>query len=283
MSTLYKQMNASRQGLHQFYKRQAVHLALGKLVLSQASLIRQDHPKMGCRTMHLLMNDIQLGRDRCEQLLLTHGFRVKRRVNYIKTTISQRELYFPDLIKGMILTGINQVWQTDITYYLSGRSVFYIIFIEDVYSRRIIGHCAHNHMRAEANLNCLKMAFNTRKNDELKGLIHHSDRGAQYIANAYLTALRNKGIQISMCKQAWQNAYTERVNGTIKNDYLYAQDIQTLAQLRKALDQTVKVYNEQKPHQNLVGKMSPFKFENYLNQSPKKTHPIVKIYDYEEI
>ena len=127
------------------------------------------------------------------------------------------------------------------------------------------------------------MAFNTRKNDELEGLIHHSDRGAQYIANAYLTALRNKGIQISMCKQAWQNAYTERVNGTIKNDYLYAQDIQTLAQLRKALDQTVKVYNEQKPHQNLVGKMSPFKFENYLKQSPKKTHPIVKIYDYEQI
>jgi putative transposase len=281
MNLLYTVVNSSRQALHQFYRRELACLAPEQEVVRQATTIRNRHPKMGCRTMYLLMEDINLGRDLCEQILLGHGFRVKRRINYIKTTRSQLHLRFPDLIQGRIITGINQVWQTDITYYLSGKIVLYIIFIIDVYSRRIIGYSANNHMKATANLSCLKHAFKTRKDHNLKGLIHHSDRGSQYGEQAYLRTLQDKGIRISMCKQAWQNAYTERVNGTLKNDYLYTRDINALPQLRKALNRDVELYNTEKPHSNLPDRMSPLKFEEYLQQVPKSKHPKLKIYEYE--
>ncbi len=64
-----------------------------------------------------------------------------------------------------------------------------------------------------------------------------------------------------MNKQAWQNAYKERINGTIKNDYLYVRDITTLGQLRKILNRDVNAYNQEKPHGNLLHKMNPMKFE----------------------
>ena len=84
-----------------------------------------------------------------------------------------------------------------------------------------------------------------------------------------------------MCRQAWHNAYTERLNGTIKNSYLYCMDIQTLPELRKELDRAVKMYNCEKPHKNLPNQMSPIAFEKYLETENKKKHPIFKIYNYE--
>lgn len=283
MNALYSLTHTSRQGLHQFYKREDTYQMVEQVVISQADAIRKKHPKMGCRTMYLLMEDMSIGRDLCEAILLGHGFRVKRRINQIKTTHSQRNLHFPDLIKGRIVTGINQVWQTDITYFLLGNMVLYIVFIIDVYSRRIIGYTASNHMKAQANLSCLTNAFKIRKGDILKGLIHHSDRGSQYCEHTYLTTLQDKGIKISMCKQAWQNAYTERINGILKNDYLYTRSITTLTQLRRVLTKDVAAYNEEKPHGGLLNKMSPVQFENYLEQTPKSIHPKLKIYDYEEM
>lgn len=282
MSALYELTNTSKQGLHQYNRLRECGVEPQQEVIRQADAIRKIHPKMGCRVMYSLMKDVAIGRDLCEAMLLSLGYRVKRRINYIKTTRTQGKIHYPDLIKGRIVTGINQVWQTDITYYLSAQTVLYIIFIIDVYSRRIIAHSANNNMKATANLSCLKKAFKTRSGYNLKNLIHHSDRGSQYKAHNYLAALNQKGIQISMSKQAWQNAYTERINGTIKNDYLYARDISNLTQLRKTLNRDVNAYNQEKPHSNLIDKMSPMKFEEYLKQTPKRNHPKLKIYDYED-
>jgi transposase InsO family protein len=113
----------------------------------------------------------------------------------------------------------NIVWQTDITYYLIGDQYFYIVFIIDVYTKRILGFCTSEHLRAEANLFALKMAM-SQSTGSLEYLIHHSDRGGQYINKNYVGLLRKSGIHISMGAQAQDNAYAERINGTIKNEYL---------------------------------------------------------------
>jgi len=236
---------------------------------------------MGCRQMYQLMRPVELGRDRCERVLLASGFRVVRNTNFIRTTNSQPFRQFKDLITGKVLSGINQVWQTDITYYLGkGGKVFYIVFIEDVYSRRIIGWCAHDHLRAEANISCLKFAMKNRGHVCLAGLIHHSDRGSQYGSIEYLKLLQHEGIKVSMSKQAWQNAYVERLNGTIKNSYLYNWDLDTLPVLRKALTTAVTAYNVEKPHKNLPMQMSPIDFENSLKKGVINVK--VKIYDHLE-
>jgi putative transposase len=283
MKGLYQIVGISKQALHQFNALQAKRLVQQERLKAQAAAIRKRHPEMGCRTMYLLMNDIGLGRDRSEEFLLNNGFRIRRKPNYLKTTVRQRIYKFPNLIKGLTIRDINSVWQTDITYFMiPNQGVFYLIFIIDVYSRRIIGHTAHNHMHAEANLECLKMAFATRKGDDLKKLIHHSDMGAQYIYKNYLEALRERHIRISMCQQAWQNAYTERINGTIKNNYLKSRRIKTLRDLRKNLNHDIHLYNTERPHRNLLFKMSPIKFEEYLKSIPSANRPIVKIYDHEK-
>jgi putative transposase len=281
MSHLYSITQTSKQALHQFLQRQSKLVTVKEDIILQGDAIRKRHPSMGCRNMYQLMVGIELGRDRCEEVLMENGFRVKRSRKSMKTTDGQKHLRFPDLIKGRIVTGINQVWQTDITFYLAGQgSMYYIVFIEDIYSRRIIGWSANEHLRAEANIECFMRAIEVRNNCDLAGLIHHSDRGSQYGHTGYLSMLKERGIRVSMCKQAWHNAYTERINGTIKNGYLYCWDIETLRELRKALNRAVEAYNTEKPHKNLPGRMSPVTFEKYLETAQKKQHPIMKIYNY---
>jgi len=114
----------------------------------------------------------------------------------------------------------------------------------------------------------------------LAGLVHHSDRGSQYGSIEYLKLLQHEGIKVSMSKEAWQNAYVERLNGTIKNSYLYNWDLDTLPILRKALTTAVKAYNTEKPHKNLPMQMSPIDFENSLKKGAMNLK--VKIYDHRE-
>ena len=283
MNSLYAIAGISKQGLHQYNRRENERLAVEGCIIEQALAIREDHPKMGCRTMYWLIKDNSLGRDRSEQVLLDSGFRVYYPPNYLKTTVSQRIYIYPNLIEGLTVNGINQVWQTDITYYIADRGdVFYIIFIVDVYSRRIVGHAAHDHMRAEANIKALNKALKTREGQRLIGLIHHSDRGGQYIDINYRKIMTDHGIRISMCNQAWENAYTERINGTIKNDYLRPRKIVTLQDLRRELNKAVYYYNREKPHRNLINRMSAVAYEQYVNILPIEKRPILKIYKHEK-
>jgi putative transposase len=279
MKAMHDMIGISRQALHQYNHWHTKRLAEEELLITLAHVIREDHPGMGCRTMHDLMVGIDIGRDRCEQILLANGLAVRRTVNHLKTTVPQRIYLYPNLIKGLKVRAINELWQTDITYFITiGGKVFYIVFIIDVYSRRIVGHCAHDHMRAEANLFCLQRALALRKGDDLGKLIHHSDRGGQFVDKEYRGLLAQKGIRMSMCEHAQENAYTERVNGTIKNGYLKWRDIETLGQLNNQLNKAVRAYNEEKPHRNLPHRMSPINFENYLKATHASEHPTETIY-----
>jgi transposase InsO family protein len=283
MTQIYSIAHSSRQGLHQFLGRQFSKGFQVEQAIGEAMAIRKRHPNMGCRAMYELMQEVDFGRDVCERILLKNGFRLKRKKSPIKTTISNPSLRYPDLIKGLILTGINQVWQTDITYFLSPNcSVFFIIFIVDVYSRKIISWAANDHMQAEANITCLQHAITSRNITSSSKLIHHSDRGSQYGDKDYIALLKNHQIRISMCREAWQNAYTERINGTLKNAYLYSWDIEGLADLRRAVRKAVKAYNSEKPHRSLPSRMNPMAFETHLASTKKNTHPSVKIFNYEK-
>src|SRR6266404_7140543 len=95
-------------------------------------------------------------------------------------------------------------------------------------------------------------------------MVHHSDRGSQYHCTRYLKVLKDNGIKISMCNEAWENAYAERINRTIKHEYLRHRKINTLAKLKKQLKIDVEAYNTDRPHRNLPQLMSPASFEEYI-------------------
>lgn len=280
MKSLLMMTGITKQALHKHNGKQSQRLLQEQALFEAADLVREEHPMMGCRKMSLLLNKAGMGRDRCEELLLGNGYRVRYAPNYIKTTVSQKFLQYPNLIEGLKVYSINRVWQTDISYFILSGEVYYLVFIIDVYSRMIVGYAANNHMQALANIQALKKAFALRNQHSLSGLIHHSDRGSQYIDKKYTALLREQNIAISMCKQAWENAYTERINGTIKNEYLKAWKIKNLASLQYQVRRAVYNYNHTRPHDNLPKRMSPASFEKYLQLTAADHHPVMSIYKH---
>lgn len=225
MKDVYKVAGITKQALHQHRVRKLQRGAKAYKFFEQADKIRQEHPKAGCRKMALDLRVKGWGRDKTEHLLLQNGYRVYYPPNYTRTTYAQHHLYYPNLIEGLELNDINQVIQTDITYYRVKDKFYYLVFLIDVYSRRIVGYAVNKTMEAEGNIKALRMLFKTRAGCSLKEMIHHSDRGSQYIDNEYRKLLTDKDIKISMCTEAWQNAYTERINRTLKEEYLDGWDI----------------------------------------------------------
>lgn len=131
-------------------------------------------------------------------------------------------------------------------------------------------------------MQALRMMIKRRGKENIKGLIHHSDKGSQYSCKEYLAILKEHGIKVSMCKEAWENAYSERINRTIKDEYLRHRNIDCLKTLRKEMDRAIKLYNENRPHWSLLHQMAPAKFEEYVNKLSKAKYPKMFIYKHQE-
>ena len=248
-------------------------------LIKQSWAIRKNHPRMGAKIIYDKLQPVNIGRISFEQLLMKHGFRLRKIRKFIHTTDSSGIVIYSNLIAGIILNNINQVWVSDITYYMLGAKVYYIITIMDLYSRRIIGQSVSEYMKAiDTSMKCLTMALKFRGIKEYKELIHHTDRGTQYRSNDYIKLLGDYKIKISMCKCALDNAHMERLNGTIKNDYLYQYEPEDFKELKSNLTKTVKNYNEDKPHSSL-NKMTPVAFENYIATLESDKRPKMKIKD----
>lgn len=276
LNTLYDVVGISKQAVHQYRKRGSSIEFKVEQIMIQADNLRKEHGGCGVRKMYGTLQPDFIGRDKFEKLMMQNGYRVKRPKNYTKTTIPAHYKY-PNLIEGSIVNQINQVWQSDITYILVNGQFYYIVFIIDVYSRRIVGYQASDHMRSEANVMALRKAFQLRSSDDLTNLIHHSDRGSQYISKDYTSLLENKDIKISMGLKATDNAYAERLNGIIKNEYLKYKDMGSLNDLKRELKKAVKHYNEKRTHINL-DKVNPVDYEQKMVNLDDQKRPMVTIY-----
>ena len=233
--------------------------------------------------MYYMIAQEYLGKNNFETLMLNNGYRVKYPPNFIKTTYSVKCYQYKNLIKGIELTGVNQVWQSDITYFWAYGKFYYLVFIIDVYSRRILGYKASTTLEATANIEAVNMAFKLTKGKRTKELIHHSDRGSQYASNVYTSLLISNECKISMCNAAYENAYAERVNGIIKNEYLNNWGINSFNELEKALNRAVHAYNYGRPHSSLINNLTPIEFENYVLTLCAEKRPKVKLYTEDKI
>ena len=218
-----------------------------------------------------------MGRDKFCEIFMDLGYRVKQVKNYTRTTIPTHMSY-PNFIEGMAVTRPYQVIQTDITYFDLGGEFYYIIFIIDVYTREILGHHVGDNMRTGCNIKALRMALKKIPTREQKTMIHHSDRGSQYVSKAYTTILKEAGISISMGCIAQDNAFAERVNGTIKNEYLRLWYIKDYKDLRRLTNKAVRHYNEDRLHLAFGNKYSPLDFKKTLVNLSTQKRPKVIIY-----
>lgn len=270
-------LNTSKQSVHQSRKRQELFDSELRELMWQVDIIREDHPGCGLEKMYNALMPETMGRDKFCEIFMDLGYRVRRIKNYTRTTVPTW-FHYPNLINGMQVLRPFQVVQSDITYFdLAGR-FYYIVFIIDVYTREILGYNVSDNMRTASNIKALKMALSKIPEDEYVSLIHHSDRGSQYGSKEYMNILRDCQVSISMGETAQDNAFAERVNGTIKNEYLKLWSIPDLRTLRTKTRKAVNHYNSKRLHLAFKNKYSPLQFkENVLNLNTQE-RPKVIIY-----
>lgn len=261
LNELYRSLNISKQNVHQYLDRQQRIHSEEKNLLLVVHQLREDHPTMGCRDMYFKIKPSCFGRDAFERFCKAEHLIVDRPKNYQRTTDSSGVIRFDNLMINTEINRPNQVWQSDITYFEVGDRFYYITFIIDAYTRRIVGHSTAKRLYTEdTTLTALKMALKTRGGQEFNGLIFHSDGGGQYYAKDFLRLTKDLGIKNSMCEYPWENGKAERINGVIKNNYLKHRKINNYDELVKEVDRSVSLYNYEKPHIKLQRK-SPIQFE----------------------
>lgn len=213
---------------------------------------------------------IGIGRDAFFDVLRAYGLLVRIRRRKAKTTDSNHPYRkYPNLIKEFIPIAANQLWVCDITYIVIGDSFGYLSLITDAFSRKIVGFCLHKTLSAQGTILALKQAL--KNNPNIKGLIHHSDRGVQYCCHEYVEILKNKHIKISMTENGdpLENAIAERVNGILKTELL-AEHFLSFAQAQQAVAIAISTYNHLRPH-NSLGNRTPFEVHSLNNGAiPKR-------------
>lgn len=274
MKQLLAWLGISKQSNHQYLQDKAARMKRTYYYIGLIVQARELHPVIGLSKIYALFAPQGIGRDAFVALGMKAGFGLEP---YIKTTFSTpSSAPYANLLVSKTFNDINQLWTTDITYFAIGDTFFYLIFILDVYSRKIVGFCVADSLHAKYNIQALTMAIKQRKIVKNTGLIHHSDRGSQYSANAYTAILDRYQIAISMCNSVFENTHIERVNGIIKNNYLKHWQPRNLDHLKVLTKTAVNNYNNC-PHSSL-GKISPNAFELLLPSIPMEQRTKMSIY-----
>jgi len=174
----------------------------------------------------------------------------------------------PNLIRGLVPTGVDQIWVADITYVRLGEAFVYLAVVLDAFSRKVIGWALDDHLEARLAIEALDMALEAR-NPAPETLIHHSDRGVQYASVDYGRRLSARSIAISMSRVAnpYDNAKAESFMKTLKTEEVNGKAYATIAQARRDIGRFIDiVYNTQRLH-SALGYKPPAEFEAELSYS----------------
>lgn len=280
LSNIYAVSGISKQNHSQYMKRREEDADIEQLVVNSILEVRNIHIRMGIKKIYALLSPDWIGRDKFIRIGVYNGLVLQAPKNYARTTFSHKSNRFFNMLVNKPISDINKVWVSDITYIRIQDIFYYITLIMDVYSRRILGYSASKDLRAISSCRALELAIKSRMGHILSDLIHHSDRGVQYISNNYLEMLKDKCIGVSMCDSVYENTHIERVNGIIKNEYLIPLGIKSFKELETELKRAVKNYNETRPHWSLDC-LPPIEYEEKLRTIPLPARKVMYMYTEE--
>jgi len=261
MKDLFSAFGMSKQNFYQRVVRLDHRSEEEAQLLYMVDQVRKDHPRMSSRTMYRMILPQTIGRDKFEQLCMKNGYRVKKQRNYRVTTNSKGVVRFPNLIQDIEVTGVNQVFVSDITYYEMNGRFEYLTFIMDLYNREVVGSSVSNNLRTEnTTIPAIRQLVRTRGSQNMEGATFHSDGGGQYYCKEFIKITKKLKMCNSMTQEKVnENSHSERLNGTIKNDYLYPYGPNDRQALKKDLKKAIWMYNNEKPHSS-INNLTPVQF-----------------------
>lgn len=187
-------------------------------------------------------------------------------------------LRYPNLIKGRKLTAPNQVWATDITYIRLLKEFVYLSAVIDIYTRKIVGWSISRDLTHTFCLRSIEFAI--KKENPPKGIIHHSDRGIQYVCEPYVKLLLENGFEISMSAVGTpeENAFIEAFFKTLKREEIYYREYEKMEDVLKHLPSFIEnIYNKKRLHSSL-GYLPPEEFEKEVLKLKPADRPVQKIW-----
>ena len=193
-----------------------------------------------------------------------------RKSPFVPRTTNSRHGFaiVPNLTRGLIPTGIDQIWVADITYVRLGEGFVYLAVVLDAFSRKVIGWALDSHIEARLAVEALDRALLARQ-PAPGSLIHHSDRGVQYACNDYSRRLADSHIQPSMSAPGnpYHNAKAESFMKTLKKEEVNASSYRNITEARANIGRFLETtYNRQRLH-SALGYKPPVEFEAELRQA----------------
>jgi transposase InsO family protein len=258
----------------------------------QLSAPRQEETGLRDAIQRLALNHRHYGYRRIGALLRREGWQANhkrvlrlmrednllclRQTPFVPTTTNSRHNWcvVPNLTRGIVLNGLDQLWVADITYLHLAEEFGYIAVILDAFSRKVVGWALEAHLRAELAISALTMAISARQPKQ-GALIHHSDRGVQYACSEYTEILAAHDIRPSMSRigNPYDNAKAESFMKTLKQEEINGSSYRNLSQARRALGAFIEtVYNRQRLHSALAYR-SPDEYEATLVGFPGVASP----------
>lgn len=225
-----------------------------------------NHPFYGTRQMrnYLRRQGFKVNRKRVQRLMQKMGLQsIAPKPNTSKPAPDHK--VYPYLLRGLDVTGPNQVWCSDITYIRMAGGFVYLTAVMDWHSRYVLSWEISVTMDSEFCVSTLERALRCYDNP----LIFNTDQGSQYTSHEFTGTLKDYGIQISMDGKgrAMDNIFIERLWRSVKYEEVYLKEYQSVEELREALKHYFEFYNHQRPHQSFDGQTPA---EVYFNRSEKQ-------------
>ena len=224
----------------------------------------QKYPSMGLDSLfHFLRPSFGASRARIHRLMVKHNIHSSRRAVYKRTTNSNHSRPIsPNLLqRDFDVPRPNQAWVGDITYIPTDEGWLYLATVQDLCTRKVVGHACSS--RIDAALVCEAMQRALCRQAPDRGLIFHSDRGSQYSSSAYRLLLEQNGIRQSMSRRGdpYDNAVAENFFSCLKCELVSFRRFHTREDAELAIFRYIEgYYNTVRPHSG-IGWMTPNAFE----------------------
>jgi putative transposase len=260
-------LEVSRSGFHAWQARKPCKRALEdeRLTVRIREIHKDNRKVYGSPRVHaeLVLGDGErIGRKRVERLMRAAG--ISGLIRRGRTTISVPGVRVCDDLVDRVFAAAapNRIWVADITYLRTWQGWLYLVAVQDLYSRRIVGWSMADHMRTELVTDALQMALAQRR--PAPGLICHSDQGSQFVSLTFGQQARAAGIAQSMGSRGdcYDNSVAESFFATLKKELVDRRSWPEKAELRTEIFDFIETFYNRRRRHSTLGMRSPVDYEN---------------------